>query len=130
MRLQITTSSFFDAGHRMFPAPEAGYDRWHGHRYDVSVTAETSQWSDLPLDDFREGLRDLLRYYDHRVLTWTGDPDAGYFTGARIFDEQPTMETIAQDAAQRAQVWLSGRGVRLVSLRLSSQPDAHVEVFP
>ena len=130
MNLQITASSFFDAGHRMFPAPEVGYDRWHGHRYEVSVTAETTQWSDLPLDDFRRGLRELLGYYDHRVLTWKGDPAAGYFEGARIFDEQPTMETIARDVTQRAQEWLKGCGVRLVSLRVSSQPDAYVEVFP
>lgn len=130
MRLQITASSYFDAGHRMFPAPEVGYDRWHGHRYEVSVTAETTRWSDLPLDDFRAGLKEILRYYDHRTLTWIGDDEGRMILGSRVFDEQPTMETISRDVAGRAKAWLEEHNLKLVSVRVSSQPDAFVEVFP
>jgi len=129
MKLQITTSSYFDAGHRMFPAPEVGYDRWHGHRYEVSVTAETGQWSDLPLDEFRAGLRELLLHYDHRTLTWVGDAEGCLMPGSRVFMEQPTMETIAKDVFERATKWLDAHGIALVSARVSSQPDAFVEVF-
>ncbi len=130
MRLQITASSYFDAGHRMYPAPEEGYDRWHGHRYEVSVTAKTTRWSDLPLDDFRSGLREVLSYYDHRTLTWVGDKAGQLIEGARVFPEQPTMETISRDIANRAWTWLDEHGLVLVSVRVSSQPDAFVEVFP
>jgi len=113
----------------MSPAPKEPYARWHGHRYDVEVTAYTRAWSNLPLDEFRAGVHTLLAAYDHCTLTWVGDPDGCRNEGAVVFDAQPTMETIAHALYLQAAQWLKEQhGLELASVRVSSQPDVFVEV--
>ena len=130
MKTTITCKSYFDATHRMSPPPQPEYGRWHGHRYDVAVTAHTWAWSSLPVDVFREGVHALVSAYDHRILTWVGDAEGCKMDGAVVFDAQPTMETIAQSLFDKARDWLKKEhGLQIASVRVSSQPDVFVEVL-
>jgi len=130
MKTRITCKAYFDAAHRMSPAPEEGYDRWHGHRYEVEVTANTYVWSHLPLDDFRKGVAEVLSAYDHRTLTWIGDAEGCKINEAVVFPSQPTMETIARAIYAQMHSWIEEHSkAKLYSVRVSSQPDAYAVVF-